>query len=123
MGLEQQNIRGLGWAIRRRPVELETVYFYSIRRVQYLRITALHILAFLLFGPLAAAVFGLLEIAALYLLVLLLPPEPALLVLFHVGYLLAGVMLFAFSMRVRHYQYAPESEVRGRFRRRATLWH
>jgi hypothetical protein len=88
-----------------------------------LRITAFHIAAFLLFGPIAAAVYGALEIALLYLLVLIVPPEPAMLILFHIGYLVAGASLFWFSMRIRHYQYAPGSEVRGRFRRRATLWH
>ena len=99
------------------------LYFYSTRRVQYLRISALHFVAFLLFGPIAAAVYGALEIAMLYLLVLIVPPEPALLSLFHIVYLVAGAPLFWFSMRIRHYQQAPGSEVRGRFRRRATLWH
>lgn len=101
----------------------EKLYFYSLRRVQYLRISAFHIVAFLLFGPIAAALFGTLEIALLYLLVLIVPPEPALLILFHVVYLVAGAPLFWLSMRIRHYQHAPGSEVRGRFRRRATLWH
>ena len=97
--------------------------FFSTRRVQYLRISALHILAFLVFGHLAAAFFGVLEIALLYPLILAVPPEPVLLILFHFAYLAAGAMLFWFSMRLRHYQFAPGSEVRGRFRKRATLWH
>ncbi len=98
------------------------LYFYSTRRVQYLRITAFHIVAFLLFGPIAAEVYGALEIALLYLLVLIVPPEPAQLAMFHIVYLVAGVALFWLSLRIRHYQYAPGSEVRRRFRRRATLW-
>lgn len=99
------------------------LYFYSTRRVQYLRISAFHIVAFLVFGPIAAAVYGALEIALLYLLILVVPPEPVLLVLFHIVYLVAGASLFWLSLRIRHYQYAPGSEVRGRFRRRATMWH
>lgn len=99
------------------------MYFYSTRRVQYLRITAFQIVSFLVFGPIAAAVYGAPKIALLYLLVLVVLPEPALLILFHIGYLVVGAATFWFSLRMRHYQYAPGSEVRGRFRRRATLWH
>ncbi len=77
----------------------------------------------LVFGPIAAAVYGALEIALLYLLVLVVLPEPALLILFHIGYLVVGAAAFWFSLRMSHYQFAPGSEVPGRFRRRATLWH
>ena len=40
-----------------------------------MRASALHIVAFPVFGPIAAAVYGVFEITLLYLLVLIVPPS------------------------------------------------
>lgn len=97
------------------------MYYYSGRRVNYVKITLLHGLLFVFLGPIAAVGFGLIEFAAAYLLILTVTPNALSIAMFHAGYIIIGLILFSPMMKLRRYHIVSKNEARGRFNKKAHI--
>ena len=98
------------------------MYYFSLYRARYLKFSFLHVLAFLLTGPIAAARYGFIEIAVIYLVVLIIPFDPYHLLLFHGTYVLLGIVMFPILMKIRNYRRTDHSEIYGRFTKGNSVW-
>ena len=96
--------------------------FYSLYQARYLKFSLFHALAFMLTGPIAAKIFGFVELAVFYILIVFIPANLNNWILFHCAYVLFGLAVLPLLLRVRRYRRTELSEVYGRFPRRNSVW-
>ena len=98
-------------------------YFYSSRRLSYLRISPLAATVMSgILGPLYFAYLGSVEFSALYLMGIAILPNLKAMALWHMGFSIFAYPLLRGGFAMRGFHITSRGEVKGRFRKIQTLW-